>query len=314
MAAVEEQSVPPADAPKAISEKAKARREKMRLFFKSPSALIGLFIILVWVVCAIGGTHITPKDPFDIMGMSHEPPGSPGYLLGTDKNGSDILSRIMYGARDVLIAAPLAAVLGVALGSLLGLLMGYYRGFLDEVLGLVISAFLALPLVLVGLLALSAAPPDPPSIVGVDLVLPGLEWSTEVVILVIGLLFAPIVARTVRAAVLAERENDYVQSAKLRGESGLYIMTREILPNVTSPIVVEFTVRIGYAIFAIAFLSFIGVGIQPPTPDWGLMISDEYHFIIGGYWWGTVFPALAIASLVIAVNLIADRLQEVMEL
>ena len=313
MAVVEEQ-LPPADAPKARSEKSKARREKARLFFRSPSVIIGLFIIGVWVICAIGGTHITPKDPFDIMGMSHDPPGTPGYWLGTDKNGSDILSRIMYGARDVLIAAPLAAVLGVALGSILGLLMGYYRGYLDEVLGLIISAFLALPLVLVGLLALSAAPPDPPTLLGVDLVLPGLEWSTEVVIIVIGLLFAPIVARTVRAAVLAERENDYVQSAKLRGENGLYIMTREILPNVTSPIVVEFTVRIGYAIFAIAFLSFIGVGIQPPTPDWGLMISDEYHFIIGGYWWGTVFPALAIASLVIAVNLIADRLQEVMEL
>lgn len=313
MAVVEEQ-VPPADAPKARSEKSRARREKARLFFRSPSVLIGLFIIGVWVICAIGGSHITPKDPFDIMGQSHLPPGSPGYLLGTDKNGSDILSRIMYGARDVLIAAPLAAVLGVALGSLLGLVMGYYRGFLDEVLSLIIAAFMALPLVLVGLLALSAAPPDPPSIAGVDLVIPGLEWSTEVVILVIGLLFAPIVARTVRAAVLAERENDYVQAAKLRGENGFYIMTREILPNVTSPIVVEFTVRIGYAIFAIAFLSFIGVGIQPPTPDWGLMISDEYHFIIGGYWWGTVFPAIAIASLVIAVNLIADRLQEVMEL
>ena len=314
MAVAEEQVVPPAGETRRTSEKKQARREKMRLFFKSPSALIGIFIILVWVVCAIGGSHITPVDPFSIMGQSHDPPLSPGHLLGTDKNGSDILSRIMYGARDVLLAAPLAAVLGVVLGSLLGLLMGYYRGFLDDVLSLVISAFLALPLVLVGLLALAAAPPDPPSIGGVDIVLPGIAWSTEVVILVIGLLFAPIVARTVRAAVLAERENDYVQAAKLRGESGLYIMTREILPNVMSPIVVEFTVRIGYAIFAIAFLSFIGVGIQPPTPDWGLMISDEYHFIIGGYWWGTVFPAIAIASLVIAVNLIADRLQEVMEL
>ena len=133
-------------------------------------------------------------------------------------------------------------------------------------------------------------------------------------ILVVGLLFTPIVARTVRAAVLAERENDYVQAAKLRGENGLYIMTREILPNVMSPIVVEFTVRIGYAIFAIATLSVLGVGIQEPTPDWGLMIAQEYRLVIGGYWWVTVFPALAIASLVIAVNLIADRLQEVMEL
>ena len=213
----------------------------------------------------------------------------------------------MLGARDVLIAAPLAAIIGVVSGSMLGLLMGYYRGILDDVLGRLIEAFLVLPLTLVGLLALAAAPDD-------WSIIPGIESSTQTVILVVGLLFTPIVARTVRAAVLAERENDYVQAAKLRGENGLYIMTREILPNVMSPIVVEFTVRIGYAIFAIATLSFLGVGIQEPTPDWGLMIAQEYRLVIGGYWWVTVFPALAIASLVIAVNLIADRLQEVMEL
>ena len=288
------------------SEKKKARNEKIRLFLKSPSAIIGLAIIGIWVICAIGGTAIAPNDPLAPDGMSHTPPGVDGYLLGTDQLGRDVLSRIMVGARDVLIAAPLAAVLGVALGSLLGLLMGFYRGVLDDILGRIIEAFLVLPLTLVGLLALSAAPSCS--------IIPGVEPSTQTVIIVVGLLFTPIVARTVRAAVLSERENDYVQAAKLRGESGLYIMTREILPNVTSPIIVEFTVRIGYAIFAIATLSFLGVGIQEPTPDWGLMIAQEYRLVIGGYWWTTVFPAIAIASLVIAVNLIADRLQEVMEL
>jgi peptide/nickel transport system permease protein len=279
-----------------VADKRAARREKAILFFKSPSALIGLAIILFWVICAVLGSRITPFDPFSTDGLSHEAPFVNGYYFG-----------IMLGARDVLIAAPLAAIIGVVSGSMLGLLMGYYRGILDDVLGRLIEAFLVLPLTLVGLLALAAAPDD-------WSIIPGIESSTQTVILVVGLLFTPIVARTVRAAVLAERENDYVQAAKLRGENGLYIMTREILPNVMSPIVVEFTVRIGYAIFAIATLSFLGVGIQEPTPDWGLMIAQEYRLVIGGYWWVTVFPALAIASLVIAVNLIADRLQEVMEL
>ena len=290
-----------------VADKRAARREKEILFFKSPSALIGLAIILFWVICAVLGSRITPFDPFSTDGLSHEAPFVNGYYFGTDQLGRDVLSRIMLGARDVLIAAPLAAIIGVVSGSMLGLLMGYYRGILDDVLGRLIEAFLVLPLTLVGLLALAAAPDD-------WSIIPGIESSTQTVILVVGLLFTPIVARTVRAAVLAERENDYVQAAKLRGENGLYIMTREILPNVMSPIVVEFTVRIGYAIFAIATLSFLGVGIQEPTPDWGLMIAQEYRLVIGGYWWTTVFPAIAIASLVIAVNLIADRLQEVMEL
>jgi peptide/nickel transport system permease protein len=136
--------------------------------------------------------------------------------------------------------------------------------------------------------------------------------SNLIVIGVIGVLFAPIVARTVRAAVLAERELDYVQAAKLSGESGPFIMIREILPNVTGPIIVELTVRIGYAIFTIATLSFLGVGIQPPSPDWGLMISEEYSQIIDGYWWPVLFPSIAIASIVIAANLIADSLQSVL--
>jgi len=307
MSVLEEQlpgPMPAAGGGEAANKKA-ARREKIRLFIRNPSAIIGIVILTFWIVCAAFGAQITPFDPYATDGISHDPPLTNGHLFGTDQLGRDVLSRIMVGAREVLIAAPTAAVIGVVFGTLLGLIMGYYRGFVDDVLGRVIEAFLVLPLTLVGLLALAAAPSRSP--------IPGIEASTQTVILVVGILFTPIVARTVRAAVLAERENDYVQAAKLRGEGGFYIMTREILPNVTSPIVVEFTVRIGYAIFVIATLSFLGVGIQPPSPDWGLMISEEYQLAISGYWWVTVFPAAAIASLVIAVNLIADSLQEALE-
>ena len=126
-------------------------------------------------------------------------------------------------------------------------------------------------------------------------------------ILTVAVLFTPIVTRTVRAAVLAEAQLDYVTSARLRGESGLFIMTREILPNVTGPIVVELTVRVGYAVFTIATLSFLGAGIQPPSPDWGLTVTETYRLIQAGQWWPTLFPALAIASLVIAINLSPTR-------
>jgi peptide/nickel transport system permease protein len=170
--------------------------------------------------------------------------------------------------------------------------MGYYRGFIDDAISRVVEAFLSLPVILVALLTLVV-----------------LGSSTLVVVLVVGILFTPIVARTVRSAVLSERQLDYVTAAKLRGESGLYIITREIFPNVLGPIVVELTVRFGYAIFTIATLSFLGVGIQPPSPDWGLTVSDEYTNMISGKWWPTLLPALAIASCVVAVNLIADALQ-----
>jgi len=136
--------------------------------------------------------------------------------------------------------------------------------------------------------------------------------SPLVVVFVVGILFTPIVARTVRSAVLTERNLDYVTAAKLRGETGFFILSREIFPNVLGPTVVELTVRFGYAIFTVATLSFLGVGIQPPSADWGLTVSQEYTNMISGVWWPTLFPALAIASTVVAVNLIADSLQSVL--
>ena len=191
--------------------------------------------------------------------------------------------------------APLATLLGTILGTILGLVTGYFRGWVDDIVGRFVDALLALPLQIVALMALVALGP-----------------STRTVILVIGFVFMPIVARTVRSAVLSERELEYVTAAQLRNERSLYIMFAEVLPNVLGPIVVETTVRLGYAIFAVATLSFIGFGLQPPSPDWGLQISESYSLISGGYWWTALFPAIAIASLVVAVNLIADAVEGVM--
>ena len=215
--------------------------------------------------------------------------------MGTDQLGRDVLSRVMAGSRDVLVAAPIAAVLSVAAGTLLGLLMGYRRGWVDEVLGRLVEALLAIPVVLMAILIAAS-----------------LGSSTTIVILTVAMLFTPIVTRTVRAAVISEAQLDYVTSARLRGESGLFVMTREILPNVSGPIVVELTVRIGYAVFTIATLSFLGFGIPPPSPDWGLTVYETYRFIQNGQWWPTLFPALAIASVVIATNLVADSIEAVL--
>jgi peptide/nickel transport system permease protein len=282
------------------SERAQARRESLRLLFRRPGFVIGIGLLTFWVVCAVlamVNVHYTPWDPFDGYDLRIDNPSPPSaaHLLGTDRLGRDVLSRMLYGARDVFIVAPIAALVGVGLGTVLGLVMGFYRGLVDDVLSRIVEAFLSLPVIMVALLTLVV-----------------LGSSNIVVIGVVGILFTPIVARTVRSAVFAERQLDYVTAARLRGESGAFIMVREILPNVIGPIIVELTVRFGYAIFTVATLSFLGVGLQPPSPDWGLSISQEYSNMIAGVWWPTVFPALAIATTVVGVNLIADALQSVL--
>ncbi len=272
-----------------------ARRENWRLIRRRPSFIIGMTIVVIWVICALFSDAIGPYHPLDDRtGLNMSPSGS--HPFGTDKGGRDVLSRVIAGARDVLKIAPLAAVLGVIGGVMLGMLMGYLRGWFDTVASRIVESFLALPVLLLGLLAVTT-----------------FGKSNWVVIGVVATLFIPVVARTVRAAVLAETELDYVASAKLRGESTMFIMFREILPNVMGPIVVEMTVRIGYAVFTVATLSFLGAGPPPPSPDWGSQVSDNFNSIVSGYWWSTFFPAMAIASLVIAVNLIADAVQSVME-
>jgi len=278
-----------------VSERKQARRENWRLIRRRPSFIIGNIITLVWVTCAVLGERITPHDPLDFRAKSHQPP-SADFWFGTDKTGRDVLSRVMAGARDVLKIAPAAAVLGVVFGVLLGMVMGYLGKRVDMVLSRIVEAFLALPVILISLLAITT-----------------LGNSSWVVLGVVATLFTPVVARTVRSAVMAERDLDYVTSAKLRGETSTFIMFKEILPNVSGPIVVELTVRIGYAVFAISTLSFLGAGPPPPSPDWGAQVSEGYNSIAAGIWWTTLFPALAIASLVIAVNLIADAVQSVLE-
>jgi peptide/nickel transport system permease protein len=272
------------------------RRELLHELLKSKSFLIGAVIVVFWVLCALLGGVFAPHDPLgqNLLGVNKGPSGA--HWFGTDQLGRDVLSRVIVGARSILIIAPLATLLGTVLGTALGLMMGYLSGWTDTIASRIVEAVLALPVVIVAFLFVVALGP-----------------STRTLIVVIGFVFTPLIARTVRSGVLQERELDYVAAARLRGERAPYIMFVEILPNVLQPILVEFTVRLGYAIFAVATLSFLGFGIQQPTPDWGGDISVNYGLITAGYWWETLFPAIAIASLVVAVNLIADAISGVLE-
>jgi peptide/nickel transport system permease protein len=273
-----------------------ARRERLQLLLRSPTFVVGCVLFGAWVVCALFGSLIAPQDPQFPDVLNKLAPPSSDHLLGADRLGRDVLSRMIVGARSVLVIAPLATVLGTVVGTAVGLVCGYYRGIVDEVIMRVVDAILAIPVIITALLAVVALGP-----------------SRKTLIVVIGFLFAPIIAKTVRAAVLGEAQLEYVQAARLRNERSPYVMFAEILPNVMGPVIVEFTVRLGYAIFAVATLSFLGFGADPSIPDWGHDISENYQFINGGVWWAVLFPALAIATLIVGINLIADAIAQTFE-
>ena len=273
-----------------------ARRETLGQLAGSKTFLIGAAVVLFWVFWGIVGAGLTPQDPLNqsadvLKGLSG------AHWFGTDQLGRDVLSRVLAGASPTLQVAPLATLVGIAGGTTVGLVSGYFLGFVDDAISRVVDAVLALPLIVIAVVALVA-----------------LGSSRATLIIVIGVVFTPIVSRTVRAAVLGERELEYVQAARLRGERAPYVMFVEILPNVLGPIIVEATVRLGYAIFAVAGLTFLGFGVQPPSPDWSLQIADNYQLLNAGtYEWTVLFPALAIASLIVGVNLVADGLQQVLD-
>lgn len=274
------------------------RRQRLKAIFiallHSKTFMVGAVIMLFWIFDAIFWPLIVPQDPSaqDLLSTLHRPSGA--HFFGTDDLGRDVFSRVLAGARSVLIIAPAATALGLLGGIAVGLVTGYYRGLVDDIVSRIVDAMLAFPLVITALLVLAV-----------------LGHSEINVVLVIGIVFTPLIARTVRSAVLSEREREYVASAKLLGEPGIVVMVREILPNIVGAIVVEATVRLGYAIFTAATLSFLGLGIQQPSPDWGLTISLGRGFLQIAPWM-VLFPALALATLVVALNFVADGLREVL--
>lgn len=276
----------------ATAEQKRQRRYLAKALLRSPTFMIGLVIVLFWVFMALFSQLIT-QDPFAQDALNSLKAPSPAHLFGTDDLGRDVLARTMAGARTVLIIAPLATALALLWGGIIGLVAGFWRGLTDEIIMRLVDVLLALPIIITSILILSL-----------------LGKGTAIIVVTIGALFTPVVSRTVRSAVIGEREREYVMAARLRGERSAFVMAREILPNITQPIIVEGTVRLGYAVFTAATLSFLGFGLEPPSPDWGLTIATERIFLQIAPW-TVLFPAAALASLVVAVNLITDGLGRV---
>jgi peptide/nickel transport system permease protein len=276
----------------AAAEQRRQRRYLVQALLRSPTFMTGLIIAIFWVFMALFSTSLTQSPTAQDAFASLQAP-SAAHWFGTDDLGRDVFARTMAGARTVLIIAPLATALALLWGSTIGLISGFYRGVADEIIMRLVDVLLALPIIITSILILTL-----------------LGKGVSIIIITIGALFTPVISRTVRSAVIGEREREYVMAARLRGERSGFVMAREILPNIKEPIIVEGTIRLGYAVFTAATLSFLGFGLAPPSPDWGLTIATQRTFLQIAPW-TVMFPAAALASLVVGVNLITDGLSRV---
>jgi len=267
-------------------------KEFFELIFASPTSTIGLFMVLVWVVVAIFAPMITSYTPLEQDFLNINKPPSPAHPLGTDNLGRDVWSRLAFGARMILTLGPISVFVAFALGIILGLPAGYYRGWVDETVMRVLDALMAFPTILLYMIIISA-----------------LGASSFNVVVAIAIGGAPGIARLVRALTMDIRTREYVSAAKLRGDSDIVIMVREILPNCRGPLIIDFLMRIGYAAFYIGTLGFLGLGLPPPTPDWGGMVQLGHSYMTTNVW-PVLSATLAIVTLVIGLNLFADGLRE----
>jgi peptide/nickel transport system permease protein len=262
-----------------------------------PTLLIGAAILLVYVIVAITGPWWAPYGYKEIgTGMPLSPP-SREHLLGTDQLGRDVFSRVVYGTRYVLVLSLSGTILGLVVGSLVGLLSGFLRGWFDDVMMRISEALISIPFIVLGLVIIAAA---------------GAELSGSPVLLigVVGILYAPRIARMARAVALDLSTRDFVTAARLRGESAWTIVVRELLPNASGTLLVEFAVRAGYAPVLIGTLGFLGFGARPPTPEWGLMLSENRSALVTAP--ATVLgPGLALAILVIGLNLCTEGIARI---
>jgi peptide/nickel transport system permease protein len=265
---------------------------------RSPLSLIGASIVLIFLILAIIGPFITPyeydevirDDDNQIVRLTSPDLSHP---FGTDRRGYDVFSRVILGTREIILVPGIATVLSVFFGTTIGLTVGFMGGWLDEVISRALDSLLSIPALVLALVILGVAGP-----------------SNLGVIIVVVLLYTPIVTRVIRSATLSLRTAGYVEAARLRGESTAYILYREILPGVLPALAVEAALRFSYAIFLVASLGFLGLGVQPPSPDWGRMVFEAKGEFTRTPW-ALWFPTLAIAILVIGVNLMADGLRRI---
>ena len=279
---------------------------QLSVLVSSKTAMVGLVIVVFWVSMALFAPLVTKYTPTEQDWKAPNQGPSWSHPLGTDELGRDLWSRLVYGARIVLVILPVSddvwlpggtAILGVLasliLGASLGLISGYRGGWLDEIIMRFLDAMMSIPIILLYLIIVAA-----------------IGASAVNVVFAIAIVGTPGVARLVRSLTLDIKTRDYVRAAETRGEDIFYILFREILPNARGPIIIDAMLRIGYAIFAMGTLGFLGLGLPPPSPDWGSMVAKGREFILSGSPWAALWPSIAIASLVIGLNLLADGLRE----
>ncbi len=306
-------SAAPARRPSRLSKFVKS----VGLLRESPIGMFGAFLVFFWIFIAVFVDLMPLRDPLAQAGASllkpalSAAPDGGTFWLGTDDKGRDILSRLFYGSRLVLFWSSFATLVAYTVGMLMGVAAGYRGGWWDEVLSFIGNVFLSFPLMVLLIVILTQLGPDSP----LGQLLSDLGFSkswVRGVTIVLAIMFgtAPQVMRIVRGLVLDLKSRDYVAAAEVRGESPFYIMIVELLPNARGPLIVDACLRLGYVTIAIAALGFLGLGLPPPDPDWGKMISEVrgYGAAAGN---AMIWPALSISSLVLGLNLLADGLREI---
>jgi peptide/nickel transport system permease protein len=280
-------------------------------FRTSPVAMGAALVAFICIFCSVFAGFVAPHNPFDLVTLELSdarlppawyPEGSSKYLLGTDDQGRDILSALMYGARISLAVGFASVVLSVVIGVALGLLAGFYGGWIDSALMRLCDVMLSFPAILVALL-----------IAGVGRALfPNAQDSLALGVLIVSITLTGWVqyARTVRGSTLVERNKEYVQAARVTGVAPMRIMRRHVLPNVMGPVMVLATIQVATAIITEATLSFLGVGAPPTSPSLGTLIRIGNDYLFSGEWWITVFPGLMLVIIALSVNLLGDWLRD----
>ncbi len=266
-----------------------------RRFRKNKGAVLGLLIILITITVAIFAPQIAPHDPYAQNWRNRMEPPSREHLLGTDEHGRDQLSRIIYGSRLALTIGLISVSIGLIAGGFLGLIAGFFGGLLDNIIMRVMDVMMAFPGILLALGLVAALGP-----------------GLYNVMIAVGIWSIPLFARLVRGTVLSVKENDFVDGAKALGASNLRIIGRHILPNIIPPVLVLSTLRLATALLSAAALSFLGLGAQPPQPDWGAMLSQARAHIHSSPHL-SLFPGLAIMILVLSFNMVGDGLRDALD-
>ncbi|MCY3639361.1 MAG: ABC transporter permease [Chloroflexi bacterium] len=304
--------------PSALFRAANAARNGLALILRTNTGRVAFAIVLVHLIVAIIGPSITPYKPttYDLDYRFGAPNAE--HWLGTDDKGRDVLSRVLAGSRSIVIIATLGTILGVTLGTIVGVTSGYFGGKTDQIIMRFVDWFLAIPSLLLAILVINMSRQwftylDLDELWLVKILTIGISFEAWLVIFTIGISFMPNNSRVIRSAALAIKPLEFVQSARLRGEPTIYIMFREILPNVLPVVAVEAAIRLSFALLLTAGLGFLGLGVQPPSSDWGLMVSENFRHI-GQVPLAALAPGLAMASLVVGINLLADGIRQAQNL